>query len=134
MSIDVTAAISKEKQEGAVLSGIGGFNRAILKHAKTQEKSILPDRNGNHLPSVFIHIGLLVGSVEHTSNCFLLHDVCCISKCYTFITLGTIDLNFFITIDFLFKSPIVAICFISITHFVYVIIYYCYIVNSPFAG
>ena len=52
--VSVTAAIAKEKQEGAVLSSIGGFDLGSLKHAETDEKNILPDQNGVHMIRYFV--------------------------------------------------------------------------------
>ena len=38
--------VATEKAQQAVLKGVEGFDQAKLKHAETQEKVVLPDKDG----------------------------------------------------------------------------------------
>jgi len=40
--------VAAEKTQQAILKGVEGFNQNNLKHTETQEKIVLPDKEGKH--------------------------------------------------------------------------------------
>ena len=44
--LSVCAAIAQEKTETELRDRIGAFNKSNLKHTKTEEKTVLPNRDG----------------------------------------------------------------------------------------